>query len=98
MQKAITKKQIEELKNKQVTLKLVDIRSPLEYEKLHIPGVINIPSEQLYNELSEFAKDDTIVCICNHGKERSQQAAEMLYNTGFEKTFYLVGGTAGWYT
>ncbi|SRR6266536_2056511 len=97
MGKAITKKQIEELQNKQVTLKLVDIRSSREYEKLHVPDVINIPSEELKNKLGEFAKDDILVCICNHGKERSQQAAELFYNSGFEKTFYLEGGTAGWY-
>ncbi len=97
MRNAITKKQIEELQNKQVALKLVDIRSPQEYETLHVPDLINIPSEGLNNRLNEFTRDNTIVCICNHGKERSQQAAELLYNAGFENTFYLEAGTAGWY-
>ena len=56
----------------------------------------NIPAEELSNHLSSLEKNDTIICVCNHGKERSQQAAEMLYASGFENTFYLTGGTAAW--
>ncbi len=54
MRNAITKKQIEELQNKQIALKLVDIRSPQEYETLHVPDLTNIPSEELNNRLNEF--------------------------------------------
>lgn len=97
MRKTITKDQLLALQQSHTSIKLVDIRSPQKYEKLHIPCVVNIPSERLADELTTLSKEETIVCICNHGKERSQQAAELLYNTGFEKTFYLEGGTAGWY-
>jgi 3-mercaptopyruvate sulfurtransferase SseA len=50
----------------------------------------------LRNSTKLFAGTDTIICICNHGKERSQKAAEMLYAAGFENTYYLTGGVAGW--
>jgi rhodanese-related sulfurtransferase len=75
---------------------LIDIRSAPEHEKLHIPGTTNIPSDNLPERFSEFNKEETIVCVCNHGKERSQQAADLLYNAGFKNTFYLEGGTAAW--
>ncbi len=97
MRKPVTKEQLKELQNKKSNLKLIDIRSAGEYETLHVPDVINIPSEKLHEKLAAFTKGDTIVCICNHGKERSQGAAELLYNAGFENTFYLEGGTAGWF-
>ena len=61
------------------------------------PVAINIPAEELINQLSSFKKEDIIVCVCNHGKERSQQAAEMLHASGFGNTFYLTGGTAAWF-
>jgi rhodanese-related sulfurtransferase len=64
---------------------------------LHIPYVVNIPSEKLQDVLTDFRKNDTIICVCNHGKERSKQAAELIYNAGFENTFYLEGGTSGWF-
>ncbi|MBV9961798.1 MAG: chromate efflux transporter [Parafilimonas sp.] len=37
-----------------------------------------------------------IVCICNHGKERSQKAAALLSDNGFINTYYLLGGVTGW--
>ena len=95
MAKAISKQQVQEMQHDKI--KLIDIRSLEEYEKLHIPEVINIPSENLAKELPAFNQEDTIVCICNHGKERSQEAAEFLYNAGFKNAFYLQGGTSGWY-
>jgi chromate transporter len=97
MRKAVTKAQVAEFNNKNAVVKLVDIRSAAEYAKLHVPDAINIPVEELKAQQQSFSKDDVIVCICNHGKERSQQAAELLYNSGFENTYYLTGGTASWF-
>jgi rhodanese-related sulfurtransferase len=94
MAKAITKQQVQETQSGQV--RMIDIRSVEEYEKLHIPEARNIPAENLAQELPAFKEDDTIICICNYGKERSQEAAELLANAGFKNTFYLEGGTMGW--
>ena len=98
-----TKKAISlaELKNLLSTnkpnLKVIDIRSTEEYNKLHIPVAENIVVEDLKNQLSSFEKDDMLVCVCNKGHDRSQNAAEFLFNNGFENTFYLEGGTLGWF-
>jgi rhodanese-related sulfurtransferase len=96
MRKSITKGEVQSLQQTNATVKMVDIRSIKEYEKQHIPKVINIPAESLYDNFTIFDKEEVIVCICNHGKERSQQAAELLYNAGFKNSYYLAGGTAGW--
>ena len=95
MTNAITKEQVKEMSGG--NLRLVDIRTAEEYEKMHIPDAINIPAENLANELETFKPGDTIVCVCNYGKERAQKAAEIIYNAGFKNTFYLQGGTFGWY-
>lgn len=97
MRKPISKKELLELSDKTITVKLIDIRSSDEYEELHIPGAINIPAGQLENNIQFFFNDDVIVCICNHGKERSRKAAETLYNLGLTNTFYLEGGASGWF-
>ncbi|HEX6849151.1 MAG TPA: rhodanese-like domain-containing protein [Chitinophagaceae bacterium] len=96
MQKYITKQEVQQLQNENRVVRLIDIRTVAEHEKQHIPGAVNIPADQLPEKLDVLKKDDMIVCICNYGKERSQQAAELLQNAGFENTFYLEGGTAGW--
>jgi len=78
-------------------LKMIDIRTADEFNKLHIPVAENIEAADLESKLSSFSKSDTIVCVCNKGHERSQSAAAFLYNNGFENTFYLEGGTLGWF-
>ena len=79
------------------SLQLIDIRSAEEYSKLHIPAAENMPADDLQNKLSSFSKDNTIICVCNKGHERSQNAAAFLVSNGFENTFYLEGGTLGWF-
>src|SRR5215831_3133508 len=97
MRKSITKEELTQLQQQNIVVTIIDIRSPEEYEKQHIPSTINIPSEELQNKAGSFSNADKIICVCNHGRERSQQAAEMLYNSGFENTYYLRGGVAGWF-
>ena len=96
MKQPITKHEIEALQQKEVTVKLVDIRTTEEFEKKHIPGAVNMPAETLENSVKHFNAGDTIVCICNKGQERSQQAAETIASMGFTNVFYLEAGTFGW--
>ena len=96
MQQPITKQKVEELQQQHKTVNLIDIRTPEEYEKMHVPGALNIPAETLESNSKNFAEGDTIVCICNKGLERSQQAAETITSMGFTNVFYLEAGTFGW--
>jgi rhodanese-related sulfurtransferase len=96
MQQPITKQQIEELQQQNNTVKLVDIRTAAEYEKMHVPGALNVPAETIAANITQFAENDTLVCICNKGQERSQNAAEIIAAFGFTNVFYLEDGTLGW--
>ena len=96
MQQPITKQQIEELQQQNNTVKLIDIRTPAEYEKMHVPGALNMPAETIAENIAKFDANDTIVCICNKGQERSQNAAETISAMGFANVFYLKDGTVGW--
>jgi len=84
MRKPILKADVLKAADGNVHVRLIDIRSADEYEKMHVPGAINIPAEELESNMQSFSSNDTIVCVCNHGKERSQKAAELLYNAGLE--------------
>ena len=61
MQQPITKQQIEELQQQNNSVKLIDIRTPEEYEKMHVPGAVNIPAETIAGNNTKFAANDTIV-------------------------------------
>jgi rhodanese-related sulfurtransferase len=96
MQQPITRQQIEELQQQNRSVKLIDIRTPEEYEKMHVPGAVNMPAETIAGDNTEFSINDNIVCICNKGQERSQNAAETIAGMGFTNVYYLKDGTVGW--
>jgi rhodanese-related sulfurtransferase len=96
MQQRITKQQIEELQQQNSSVKLIDIRPPAEYEKMHVPGSLNMPAETITESIAKFDTKDAIVCICTKGLERSHKAAEAISGMGFTNVFYLEGGAVGW--
>ena len=96
MTQLISKEKIEALQSGNIEIKLIDIRTVPEFEKIHVPGSVNIPAETLQNHIPFLPDDVTIVCICNKGHERSQNAAALLFDAGFSNAFYLEGGVLGW--
>jgi len=96
MQQPITKQQIEELQRQKAIVKLIDIRPPAEYEKMHVPGSFNMPAETITENIAKFDTRDAMVCICTKGLERSQNAAEAISAMGFTNVFYLENGAVGW--
>jgi len=98
MQQPITKQQIEKLQQQNIPVKLIDIRPSEEYKKMHVPGSLNMPTETIPENIAKFDTNDTIVCICTKGQERSQNAAETISDMGFANVFYLEDGAVGWLT
>jgi rhodanese-related sulfurtransferase len=96
MQQPITKQQIEKLQQQTNSVKLIDVRPPAEYEKMHVPGSLNMPAETITENIAKFHTTDTIVCICTKGLERSQNAAKAISAMGFANVFYLEDGAVGW--
>jgi rhodanese-related sulfurtransferase len=84
------------IKNKKHQLKIIDVRTKTEYDKLHIPGSINIEISEieLINKL--FDKNDLVITVCGKGGGRSMAAAEKLQEFGFIEAIWLCGGTFGW--
>ena len=63
---------------------------------MHVPGAENIPADTVNQNIMKFESTDAIVCICNKGQERSQDAADTIAAMGFANVFYLKDGTVGW--
>lgn len=91
---------IEEFKtkyfNSEIKL-LVDVRTPAEYEEVHVKGALNLPlgeiSPQKVEELSAKNQGTTAYLICRSGG-RSMQALEKLQGLGFTNAVSVDGGTA----
>lgn len=72
---------------------ILDVRSKQEFTSGHIKNSINIPVDQLAQNLSKLKdKDKCIICCCASGM-RSGAAKRILESNGYKAVFN--GG--GWY-
>ena len=77
------------------TLVVVDVREPWEYQKGHVPGARLIPLGQLSERWNELDPKHPVAVICASGN-RSQSAAALLGQNGFETVYNILGGTKAW--
>lgn len=75
---------------------LVDVRSPAEFETVHIPGSHNIPLDRLEEAAATLAAGSRdVVVVCQSG-QRSQQAQRQLAGAGADGVHVLDGGLQAW--
>ena len=75
---------------------VVDVRTPEEYAKGHVPGAINIPLATVGDSISMFGATDTpIVVYCRSGY-RAGKALEVLSEAGYTNLHHLEGDIKGW--
>lgn len=74
---------------------LLDVRSPGEYEQVHLPDSVLIPLGALRGRLSELPKDKEIVTFCKISL-RGYEAALILKHAGFKKVRVMDGGVVAW--
>ena len=68
---------------------VLDVRTPEEYAKGHIPEAVNVPIDSLAGKIHEMhvSKETTIVTACDHGG-RSSRAAMELRKLGYLATSF----------
>lgn len=76
-------------------LMVVDVRTPGEFETVHIKGSYNVPLDQLTEHRQDLAErmDGHVVLVCQSGT-RAGQACQRLQSVGFETADVLDGGIA----
>lgn len=82
--------------NREPDLLLVDIRTGQEYNQYHIPGAINIPMTQLFEESSlELLDPEQTIVLYSNGGTHAAQAWVMLQQYGIQ-SYVLLGGLNYW--
>ncbi|MFD6859734.1 rhodanese-like domain-containing protein [Rhodococcus sp. NPDC060090] len=78
-------------------LRVVDVRTPGEFDTVHIPGAYNVPLDLLREHRDEFCAhlDEDVVLVCRSG-QRATQAEEDLRAAGLVNVHLLDGGMIGW--
>ena len=90
----ITPREVAELLKKG-SIKLLDVRTPQEYEIASVAGSVLVDQNLAQEIVSSWAKDAEIVTMCHHGM-RSLDAAAYLRGHGFANTKSMSGGIDAW--
>ncbi|ASU77451.1 sulfurtransferase [Actinopolyspora erythraea] len=77
--------------------RLIDVRSPGEFDAAHIPGSHNVPLDLLRERRDELerAHDDPVMLVCASGA-RAERARTLLESAGVHGCDVLPGGITAW--
>ena len=78
-------------------IRILDVRTPAEYETVHIPGAYNVPLDHLGEHGREIRSNVAapVVLVCQSG-QRARKAEEALRSAGMPNLHVLDGGMAAW--
>lgn len=93
----ITIAQTKEMINNDEIKLIIDVRTKEEYDLGHIENAINIPYDEITNNLEylEQYKNDIILVYCRTSN-RSTIAADVLHNNNFKKVYAMTDGYSNW--
>jgi len=84
------------LSEKEKNIKLLDVRSALEFSERHIKDSINVPIDMLSAKMDDLSKSgQSYIVLCRSGN-RSPMAADMLIQSGIHSVKVLDGGVTRW--
>lgn len=78
-------------------VRVLDVRSPAEFETVHIPGSYNVPLDTLGEHTDDIRHhvEDPVVLVCRSGM-RASQAETRLAGAGMSNVKVLDGGMVAW--
>src|SRR5690348_6235179 len=74
--------------------RILDVREPWEYSKVHLEGALHIPMAEIPGRLQELNSDHTYLVMCHHGS-RSARVAAYLAEQSY-KAINVAGGIDAW--
>ena len=89
--------QLEGILREHPGIRLLDVRTPGEYESVHIRGAYNVPLDTLGEHGPDIRAhvDEPVVLVCQSG-QRARKAEEALQAAGMPNLHVLDGGVNGW--
>lgn len=81
------------------SLAVIDVRTPLEFDEVHVPGARNLPLGDLAPKRlvdnGQLPADEPIYLLCHSGT-RARKAADQFLAAGYDNTLVVEGGTQAW--
>lgn len=74
---------------------LLDVRTPEEFAKGHLPGAVNVSLRELTSGLDMIPTDNAVIVYCGSG-HRAALAAPVLHMLGFDNSKVFAGSYKAW--
>ena len=74
---------------------VLDVRTPEEWDQMHIANTTLVPLEELSNNFDQLPKNQEILVVCRSGR-RSKDAVAILKQAGFTNLSSMSGGLSQW--
>lgn len=77
---------------------VVDVRTPAEYNEVHVEGTLNLPLGDLYRnaiKIDELAAGRPVTLLCRTGK-RAEEGRKLLAKAGVLDVHCMEGGIEAW--
>jgi phage shock protein E len=76
---------------------ILDVRTPEEFARGHVPGALNIGVDELAQRIGEISghRAEEVVVYCERGP-RAERASALLAGAGFASVLRLEGDMSGW--
>ena len=91
----ITVHQLNELREKDSNIQILDVREDAERNHALIKGSIHIKLTEIADRYGELDKDKNIFVMCHTGT-RSQTVVKWLKKNGYENCVNVLGGIDAW--
>jgi rhodanese-related sulfurtransferase len=99
MTQTISPQQLEQLRKADQQIELIDVRTPVEFQEVHVAFARNVPLDRLDPQAIQSARngnngnaDEPLYLICRSGS-RGKQACEKLVAAGVMNAINVEGGT-----
>ena len=88
---------VRQLVERGAALRLLDVRTPAEFEAVHIRGAYNVPLDTLAEHREDLRRHvrEPVVLVCRSG-QRARRAEEALREIGMQNLHVLDGGLNAW--
>lgn len=95
----ISPSELKRLLDQNPDLTVIDVRTPLEFDEVHVPQARNLPLDGLAPkrliENGELPAHEPVYILCRSGA-RAQKASDRFNSAGYENTLVVEGGTLAW--
>ena len=81
------------IRDRRPGLRIIDLRTPEEYQSFHVPSAANVPLPALV--AMKFDPDETIVLV-SEGGGHAAQGWVLLQASGYRNVYFLRGGVDEW--